>query len=84
MNESQVVLSLLYSHQLGNLGDLCLKADPCLRLFSYLSSPYNMCHISQNLVVSRLRHRVILYNIWQAILGHQNDPLGYYHSGIWV
>ena len=28
MNESQVVLSLLYSHQLGNLGNLCLEPDP--------------------------------------------------------
>ena len=39
MSESQVVSSLLYSHQLGNLENLCLEPDPCLILSSPLPTP---------------------------------------------
>ena len=81
MNESQVVLSLLYLHQLGNLGNMCLEPDPCL---SHLPTPHNTQHLSWHVVVNRLRNLVIPHGIWQETLGCQNGPSGCYHSGIWV
>lgn len=57
MSESQVVSSLLYSHQLGNLENLCLEPDPCLILSSPLPTPHNMQHVSWHVVVHRLTSR---------------------------
>lgn len=66
MSDSQVVLSLLYSHQLGNLENLCLEPDPCLIVSSPLPTPHNMQHISWRVVV----HRLTSCNTTQHLAGN--------------